>query len=120
MDEELSLIGQTKTPLNHTRDVHFLSWAFLFIFLAYGAVQNLESTINTVSFVSVSFIKIVSFLLLLLNFDVMIDQNFSLKTKPVIPIYYKYQTTRFASCPTDIQYMEVINQAQMNIQRKKH
>lgn len=73
MDEELSLIGQTKTPLNHTRDVHFLSWAFLFIFLAYGAVQNLESTINTVSFVSVSFIKIVSFLLLLLNFDVMIN-----------------------------------------------
>ncbi|KAK1392595.1 putative Ion channel regulatory protein, UNC-93 [Heracleum sosnowskyi] len=47
MDEELALIAQPKTPLNHTRDVHFLSWAFLFIFLAYGAVQNLESTINT-------------------------------------------------------------------------
>ncbi|KAL1822629.1 hypothetical protein ACET3Z_009407 [Daucus carota] len=47
MDEEVALIAQTKTPLSHTRDVHFLSWAFLFIFLAYGAVQNLESTINT-------------------------------------------------------------------------
>ncbi|CAI9098189.1 OLC1v1034798C1 [Oldenlandia corymbosa var. corymbosa] len=36
-------------PVNHNykRDIHILSWAFLLIFLAYGAAQNLESTINT-------------------------------------------------------------------------
>ncbi|OVA03523.1 Ion channel regulatory protein [Macleaya cordata] len=32
---------------NHTRDVHILSCAFLLIFLAYGAAQNLQSTVNT-------------------------------------------------------------------------
>lgn len=37
------------TKQNHARDVHILSCAFLLIFLAYGAAQNLESTINTVS-----------------------------------------------------------------------
>lgn len=31
----------------HTRDVHFLSLAFLFVFSAYHAAQNLESSINT-------------------------------------------------------------------------
>ncbi|KAM7531831.1 hypothetical protein LguiB_035241 [Lonicera macranthoides] len=49
MDEEAPLVveqSQTQT-LNHKRDVHILSWAFLLIFLAYGAAQNLESTINT-------------------------------------------------------------------------
>ncbi|PIN11958.1 putative membrane protein [Handroanthus impetiginosus] len=39
--------GSQPQPLNHGRDVHILCWAFLLIFLAYGAVQNLESTINT-------------------------------------------------------------------------
>ncbi|EPS67279.1 hypothetical protein M569_07495, partial [Genlisea aurea] len=34
-------------PSNPRRDVHILCWAFLLVFLAYGAVQNLESTINT-------------------------------------------------------------------------
>ncbi|XP_077213037.1 UNC93-like protein 3 isoform X2 [Tasmannia lanceolata] len=34
-------------PKNHWRDVHILSFAFLLIFLAYGAAQNLESTVNT-------------------------------------------------------------------------
>lgn len=38
------------TPRSHARDVHILSSAFLLIFLAYGAAQNLESTLNTVSF----------------------------------------------------------------------
>ncbi|PON68603.1 Ion channel regulatory protein [Parasponia andersonii] len=32
---------------NYTRDVYILSSAFLFIFLAYGAAQNLESSVNT-------------------------------------------------------------------------
>ncbi|KAI3858666.1 hypothetical protein MKX03_027369 [Papaver bracteatum] len=32
---------------NHTRDVHILSSSFLLIFLAYGAAQNLQSTVNT-------------------------------------------------------------------------
>lgn len=49
MDEETPLISEPSQSqtLNHTRDVHFLSGAFLLIFLAYGAAQNLESTINT-------------------------------------------------------------------------
>ncbi|KAL8480532.1 hypothetical protein ACS0TY_027175 [Phlomoides rotata] len=46
-DEETPLTAQESQPLNHSRDLHILSWAFLLIFLAYGAVQNLESTINT-------------------------------------------------------------------------
>ncbi|THG06522.1 hypothetical protein TEA_017686 [Camellia sinensis var. sinensis] len=51
-EEEAPLVAensetQTLTKKNHTRDVHILSSAFLLIFLAYGAVQNLESTINT-------------------------------------------------------------------------
>lgn len=33
-------------PINHTRDLHILSFAFLFVFSAYGAAQNLESTVN--------------------------------------------------------------------------
>ncbi|KAK9126923.1 hypothetical protein Scep_015769 [Stephania cephalantha] len=33
---------------SHTRDVHVLSCSFLLIFLAYGAAQNLESTVLTV------------------------------------------------------------------------
>uniref|UniRef100_A0A2P2LBR8 UNC93-like protein 3 n=1 Tax=Rhizophora mucronata TaxID=61149 RepID=A0A2P2LBR8_RHIMU len=32
---------------NHARDIHILSSAFLLIFLAYGAAQNLETTVNT-------------------------------------------------------------------------
>ncbi|KAK3031693.1 hypothetical protein RJ639_035279 [Escallonia herrerae] len=49
MDEETPLVVErSRTELvNHTRDVHILSWAFLLIFLAFGAAQNLESTINT-------------------------------------------------------------------------
>lgn len=35
----------------HARDVHILSCAFLLIFLAFGATQNLESTLITVSWV---------------------------------------------------------------------
>ncbi|KAL6998317.1 hypothetical protein U1Q18_008441 [Sarracenia purpurea var. burkii] len=51
MDDEAPLIikhsGAQTDAKNHTRDVHILSSSFLLIFLAYGAVQNLESTINT-------------------------------------------------------------------------
>ncbi|CAA3001559.1 UNC93 3 [Olea europaea subsp. europaea] len=50
MEEETALVVGSSSPthtLNHKRDIHVLSWAFLLIFLAYGAVQNLESTINT-------------------------------------------------------------------------
>ncbi|KAG6437410.1 hypothetical protein SASPL_102326 [Salvia splendens] len=48
-DEESPLVAEQapSQPLNHRRDVYLLCWAFLLIFLAYGAVQNLESTINT-------------------------------------------------------------------------
>ncbi|XP_028758224.1 UNC93-like protein 3 [Neltuma alba] len=48
-DEETPLIALSddSTPKNHTRDVHILSVAFLLIFLAYGAAQNLQSTLNT-------------------------------------------------------------------------
>jgi len=41
---------ELQLPKKHTRDVHILSLAFLLIFLAYGAAQNLQSTLNTVSF----------------------------------------------------------------------
>lgn len=42
--------SEKRQPKNHARDVHILSFAFLFVFSAYGAAQNLESTVNTVSF----------------------------------------------------------------------
>ncbi|GLT79238.1 hypothetical protein SLA2020_507320 [Shorea laevis] len=48
-DEEVPLVVdnlQRQTPKNYTRDVHILSFAFLLIFLAYGAAQNLESIVN--------------------------------------------------------------------------
>lgn len=34
---------------SYTRDVHMLSISFLLIFLAFGAAQNLETTINKVA-----------------------------------------------------------------------
>jgi hypothetical protein len=37
--------GSTRSP---AADAHILSAAFLFVFAAYGAAQNLESTVNTV------------------------------------------------------------------------
>ncbi|KAK4478577.1 hypothetical protein RD792_014063 [Penstemon davidsonii] len=49
-DEETPLVDENpprSQPLNHRRDLYILCWAFLLIFLAYGAVQNLQSTINT-------------------------------------------------------------------------
>jgi hypothetical protein len=55
-DEETPLVTDDESPIqvhipkSHTRDVHILSLAFLLIFLAYGAAQNLQSTLNTVSF----------------------------------------------------------------------
>ncbi|XP_022767506.1 UNC93-like protein 3 [Durio zibethinus] len=48
-DEETPLVVDTlgsETPKNRTRDVHILSCAFLLVFLAYGAAQNLETTVN--------------------------------------------------------------------------
>lgn len=33
---------------SQTRDLHLLSLAFFFVFLAYHAAQNLQSTVNTV------------------------------------------------------------------------
>lgn len=50
LDEESPLVDQNQIggqTLNHGRDIHILSWAFLLIFLAYGAAQNLQSTLNT-------------------------------------------------------------------------
>ncbi|KAI3854839.1 hypothetical protein MKW92_013985 [Papaver armeniacum] len=50
-DEEAPLVvsdgKKTNSLKNHTRDVHILSSSFLLIFLAYGAAQNLQSTVNT-------------------------------------------------------------------------
>ncbi|KAL9683886.1 hypothetical protein QQ045_021313 [Rhodiola kirilowii] len=47
-DEEAPLVvdESKKGPVNHSRDVHILSSAFLLVFLAYGAAQNLETTVN--------------------------------------------------------------------------
>lgn len=48
-DEGLPLVdsSSSRKPLrNHSGDVHILSLAFLLVFSAYGAVQNLESTVN--------------------------------------------------------------------------
>lgn len=39
---------------SHARDAHILSFSFFFIFCAYSAAQNLESTVNTVSFLPFS------------------------------------------------------------------
>ncbi|WMV44379.1 hypothetical protein MTR67_037764 [Solanum verrucosum] len=51
MDEEAPLVVEISknenSIVNHEKDVYILSSAFLLIFLAYGAAQNLESTINT-------------------------------------------------------------------------
>ncbi|KAF8069340.1 hypothetical protein N665_1141s0001 [Sinapis alba] len=38
--------GKVRTGKSYTRDVHILSLSFLLIFLAFGAAQNLETTIN--------------------------------------------------------------------------
>lgn len=48
VDEELGSPSEVKPLKNHARDAHILSIAFLFIFSAYQAAQNLESTVNTV------------------------------------------------------------------------
>ncbi|KAG9445045.1 hypothetical protein H6P81_016385 [Aristolochia fimbriata] len=45
-EEEALLVPGNSSPRSHERDVHILSFAFLFVFAAYGAVQNLESTAN--------------------------------------------------------------------------
>uniref|UniRef100_A0A0E0EMW0 Uncharacterized protein n=1 Tax=Oryza meridionalis TaxID=40149 RepID=A0A0E0EMW0_9ORYZ len=37
----------TAAATSQTRDLHLLSSAFLFVFLAYHAAQNLQSTVNT-------------------------------------------------------------------------
>ncbi|MED6121070.1 hypothetical protein PIB30_026695 [Stylosanthes scabra] len=53
-DEEAPLVAAADSSLvepiktrSHTKDVHILSLGFLLIFLAYGAAQNLQSTLNT-------------------------------------------------------------------------
>lgn len=61
-DESLPLVDQIASinhPKSHSKDVHVLSLAFLLVFSAYGAVQNLESTVNDVScdFIWVQFFK---------------------------------------------------------------
>uniref|UniRef100_A0A1J3HTU3 UNC93-like protein 3 n=1 Tax=Noccaea caerulescens TaxID=107243 RepID=A0A1J3HTU3_NOCCA len=49
-DEEAPLVSSEDQKLragkSYTRDVHILSISFLLIFLAYGAAQNLETTVN--------------------------------------------------------------------------
>lgn len=39
----------------HLRDLHILSVSFLFTFLAYGALQNLESSLHGVSYTAAPF-----------------------------------------------------------------
>ncbi|GAB4833794.1 hypothetical protein Ancab_032043 [Ancistrocladus abbreviatus] len=49
VDENIPFVESdslVQTPKSRTKDVHILSTAFLLVFLAYGAVQNLESTVN--------------------------------------------------------------------------
>lgn len=53
-DEETPLVADNSPPqaartTSHTWDIHILSLAFLLVFLAFGAAQNLQSTLNTVS-----------------------------------------------------------------------
>ncbi|KAK8561805.1 hypothetical protein V6N13_149043 [Hibiscus sabdariffa] len=49
-EEEAPLVAadasESEAPKNPTRDVHILSCSFLLVFLAYGAAQNLETTVN--------------------------------------------------------------------------
>ncbi|KAE9590975.1 putative Ion channel regulatory protein, UNC-93 [Lupinus albus] len=45
-DEPSHILQDSKTN-SHKKNVHILSSAFLLIFLAYGAAQNLQSTLNT-------------------------------------------------------------------------
>ncbi|XP_048493398.1 UNC93-like protein 3 isoform X2 [Beta vulgaris subsp. vulgaris] len=48
-DENLPLVDPNAPenhPKSHSKDVHILSLGFLLVFSAYGAVQNLESTVN--------------------------------------------------------------------------
>lgn len=51
-DEEAPLVTgedrKVRPGKSYTRDVHILSISFLLIFLAYGAAQNLETTVNKV------------------------------------------------------------------------
>lgn len=53
-DEEALLVSASgedrklRGGKSYTRDVHILSISFLLIFLAYGAAQNLETTVNKV------------------------------------------------------------------------
>jgi hypothetical protein len=42
------LLAASPPRRSHAADVHVLSAAFLFVFCAYGAAQNLQSTVNTV------------------------------------------------------------------------
>lgn len=53
--EEACSSSVARPVKNHARDVHILSLAFLFVFSAYGAAQNLESTVNTVMIFTLSF-----------------------------------------------------------------
>ncbi|KAI4341825.1 hypothetical protein MLD38_026503 [Melastoma candidum] len=51
-DEEAPLVPDgspppPSLPRNHSRDVHILSCGFLLVFSAYGAAQNLQSTLNS-------------------------------------------------------------------------
>ncbi|ONK55287.1 uncharacterized protein A4U43_C08F19410 [Asparagus officinalis] len=45
-DDPLAEVGQSSSK-SHARDAHILSLSLFFIFCAYGAAQNLESTVNT-------------------------------------------------------------------------
>lgn len=70
-DEETPLVGDISglegRKSHHTRDVHILSLAFLLVFLAFGAAQNLQSTLNTVSLsLSLSLIRVTVSVLLTL------------------------------------------------------
>jgi len=71
-DEETPLVPDDNSAIearksHHSTDIHILSLAFLLVFLAFGAAQNLQSTLNTVSLsLSLSLIRVTVSVLLTL------------------------------------------------------
>lgn len=64
---------------SYTRDVHILSISFLLIFLAFGAAQNLETTINKVPSKFDSFPHLLRIELKVTSFEFLIDVILSLQ-----------------------------------------
>lgn len=90
-DEEAPLVVDVsggETTKNRTRDVHILSCAFLLIFLAYGAAQNLETTINSVS----SFSRLIYFHSIEFKSSYLVEykRDWSLKFSGIFKRFYNF------------------------------